>query len=136
MIGWPIFRFISFPLTFLFPGYRSFIAVVSEGSDDDFRWLCYWLVCAFLLLIEAAASFLLNTIPFYYELKCIFLLALQYDTAKLAAEIYNKFLGPAIKHYEPALDKFIASYSQQAEKIKHNAKAQVTQAAIKYTLNQ
>lgn len=135
MIGWPIFKFISFPISFLFPGYRSFCAVVSEGGDDDTRWLCYWLICGFLFFFEAAAALVLNTIPFYYEIKCIALLILQYNSAEKAEKIFNKFLGPAIHYYEPALERFIASYSQQAEKIKHTAQQQATEAAIKYTLS-
>ena len=121
MIGFPIFRFLSFPLSFLFPGYRSFCAVMSEDSADDVNWLSYWLVYAFIQFFEITCSIIVATFPFYYELKCVFIMLLQAKNAKLASNLYNKFLGPVLVTYEPAIDAFIEKYSHQAVAITHTA---------------
>lgn len=121
MIGFPIFRFLSFPLSFLFPGYRSFCAVMSENNDDDENWLSYWLVYAFVQFFELAFTIVVATFPFYYELKCVFIMLLQAKNAKLAHKLYKKFLGPVLETYEPAIDAFIDKYSQQAVAITHTA---------------
>ena len=139
-VGWPISQFLSYPISFLFPGYKSFLAVMSEAGDDDTRWLCYWVLCGLLFFFEAALSVVPEHFPLYYELKCLVLLFLQYDTAKPAYGIYMKYVAPVIKRAEPAIDKFIESYSQQAVKIEHRVKEeaakQMLNAAIEQATNQ
>ena len=75
-VGWPISQFLSYPISFLFPGYKSFLAVMSEAGDDDTRWLCYWVLCGLLFFFEAALSVVPEHFPLYYELKCLVLLFL------------------------------------------------------------
>lgn len=125
MIGFPIFKFLAFPLSFLFPGYRSFCAVMSETDADDSRWLTYWIVYAFIQFFEQVLPFIIATFPFYYELKCVLILLLQAKNAELAYKLYNTFVGPVLSTYEPAIDDFINKYSQQAQVIASHTANQV-----------
>lgn len=127
MIGFPIFRFLSFPLSFLFPGYRSFCAVVSENSEDDATWLSYWIVYAFIQFFEQVCSVIVATFPFYYELKCVLILLLQAKNAQLAHKLYLTFVGPVLASYEPQIDSFIDKYSQQAQVVASHAANRVAQ---------
>lgn len=136
MIGFPLSRFLSFPLSFLFPGYRSFLAVMSEDSGDDTRWLTYWVVYAFIQFFEKLFSMVVATFPFYYEFKCVFIVILQMHDAKLAYQIYNQFLGPVIDSYEPAINRFIEAYSQQAVAITHSANKAAHKALIEHALQE
>ena len=129
MIGWPIFKFLSYPISFLFPGYLSFKAVLSPGGDDDTRWLCYWVIVAFLFFVEISLSLFVSLIPFYYEIKCALLMVLQWQTAKRSEEIFNKFFEPLLTSVEPQVDKFINKYSQQAFQVGLAAKAKATEIA-------
>lgn len=135
MIGFPIFRFLSFPISFLFPGYKSFRAVISNESGDDTRWLIYWVICGAIFFLEAALGFIIQYVPFYYEIKCAFLLLLQWDSAKLADQLYQTYIGPFMDKAEPKIDEFIESYSQQAVMLERKAKEEATKqllmAAIK-----
>ena len=133
-VGWPISQFLSYPISFLFPGYKSFLAVMSEGSSDDTRWLTYWVMCGLLFLFEAAFSIIPEHFPLYYELKCVILLFLQYDTARPAYKLYMKYVEPLLKKAEPHIDKFLEQYSQQAVKIQHKAKEQVAEQVAKQML--
>lgn len=125
MIGFPISRFLSYPISFLLPGYRSFKAVLSDGGDDDTMWLCYWLICAFLLAFESLCSFIVASFPFYFELKCVVLCFLQADTTKLSFQLFNKFIEPLLTSVEPQIDAFLDKYSQQAVSITHSANEQL-----------
>lgn len=125
MIGFPIFKFLAFPLSFLFPGYRSFCAVVSESSEDDANWLSYWIVYAFIQFFEQICPIIIATFPFYYEIKCVLILLLQAKNAKLANKLYNTFVGPVLASYEPQIDDFIDKYSQQAQVIASHTANQV-----------
>ena len=130
MIGFPISQFLSYLISFLFPGYKSFRAVLSDTSDDDTRWLTYWVVYAFVQYIETAFSLIVATFPFYYEFKCFFLLLLQMNDAALSQRLYEQFLGPVLESFEPQLDKFIQKYSQEAVTITHSANKAAKKALI------
>ena len=117
MIGWPVSQFLTYPIAFLFPGYLSFKTVLSKGSDDDTRWLCYWLIVALFFFAEVALSFLIKLIPFYFEMKCVVLFYLQWNSAKKAKYIYDTWLEPLLTYIEPTVDAFIDRYSQQALEI-------------------
>ena len=129
MIGWPIFKFLSYPISFLFPGYLSFKAVLTPEGDDDTRWLCYWVIVAFLFFVEVSLSLVVSLIPFYYEIKCALLMVLQWQTAKRSEEIFNKFFKPLMTSVEPQVDEFINKYSQQALQIGLAAKGKATEIA-------
>jgi hypothetical protein len=130
MIGWPIARFLSYPITFLIPGQKSFVAVLTPGGKDDTRWLSYWLVCAFWGVFEAVFEPLLASIPFYYELKCLILLYLQSNSARPAWELFHNVCGPVLRYYEPEIDKFLDEYSQHAARIQRTAKAAATEVLL------
>lgn len=135
MIGWPIFRFLSFPIAFLLPGYHSFKAVLSSASDDDTRWLSYWMIYSFLYFFETVCKLIIASFPFYYELKCVFLVMLQWDTAILAHRLYKTYVEPIIKKYQPHIDGFLNKYSQQAVELQKRAQALIAHAALQRELN-
>lgn len=134
MIGFPIFRFLSFPISFLFPGYKSFRAVISKDDGDDTRWLIYWVICGAIFFLEAALGFVIQYVPFYYEIKCAFLLVLQWDSAKLANQLYQTYIGPFLDKAEPKIDEFIESYSQQAVMLERRAKEEAAKQMLKAAL--
>ena len=129
MIGLPLFKFLSYPISFLFPGYLSFKAVLSPGGSDDTRWACYWVIVAFMFFIEVTLSLIVSLVPFYYEMKCVLLMVLQWNTAKKSEEIFNKFFLPLMTSVEPQVDEFINRYSQHALQFGLAAKAKATEIA-------
>ncbi|XP_054712059.1 receptor expression-enhancing protein 5-like [Uloborus diversus] len=59
---------------FAYPAYASILAIESKNKEDDTCWLTYWVVFAGLALIEFFSDFILALIPFYWMLKCMFLI--------------------------------------------------------------
>jgi receptor expression-enhancing protein 5/6 len=114
MIGWPIGRFISYPIAYLSPGAKSFRAVMTNRSGDDTRWLAYWLVVAWFMMFEVLLPHVLVSFPFYYECKCLLLLYLQSDCARPAYRLYRNAIGPFLKIYESRIDAFLNTYSNTA----------------------
>jgi receptor expression-enhancing protein 5/6 len=103
---------------------------MSERSDDDTRWLCYWVICGVFFLIEAIFSLAIEYIPLYFEMKCVFLIALQWKGARYAEYLYNTYLRGIFDRFEPTIDDFLERYSQSAVKIQKVAEAKVTEAAL------
>ena len=135
MIGWPIFQFLSYPIAFLFPGYNSFKAVITKDGKDDTRWLCYWMSYSIIYFIETLFSLIVASFPFYYELKCAFLIYLQWDTARLAEKLYQKYLRSTLKKWEPSIDDFINKYSQQAVEMHKTVRNKVAAVAAEQMIS-
>ncbi len=69
MITFFISKLISSFLGFLYPAYMSFKALQTKDEKDDAQWLTYWVAFASILTIEYSFEFILQYVPFYFELK-------------------------------------------------------------------
>lgn len=59
---------------FVIPGYFSLIALDTPSKSDDTELLTYWVVFAFLNVLEFWSRAILYWIPFYFLFKTVFLL--------------------------------------------------------------
>ena len=49
----------------LYPGYMSVKAILSKDTEDDTRWLKYWVLLAALLVFQVVGDWLLCWLPGY-----------------------------------------------------------------------
>ena len=49
----------------LYPGYMSVKAILSKDTEDDQRWLKYWVLVAALQLFQVVADWALSWLPGY-----------------------------------------------------------------------
>jgi receptor expression-enhancing protein 5/6 len=101
---------------FLIPGYYSLQALFTSGTADDTQWLTYWVVFAFLTVIESAinASY---WFPFYYIFKFVLVLWMSLPQFNGAQIVFHSFL-------QPLFARFFSSGSTSS-----NLKAQAEAAA-------
>ncbi len=83
-----------------YPVYASFKAMESSSIDDDKQWLAYWIVFSITTLLENIMCYL----PGYYVIKCIFLVWLMMPETQGAITVYQDFILPILKTYEPIMD--------------------------------
>ncbi|CAH2355264.1 protein Yop1p [[Candida] railenensis] len=89
---------------FLVPAYYSLHALGTSTTKDDTQLLTYWVVFAFLNVIEFWSSAILYWIPFYWLFKTIGLLFLATPSTGAADLVYTNILHPlAHKHVIPQL---------------------------------
>lgn len=84
---------------FVLPAYYSLVALKTTSSKDDSDLLTYWIVFAFLNVIEFWSKAILYWIPFYWFFKTVFLVYIavpQFGGAKL---IYGAFISPIAEKY-------------------------------------
>lgn len=79
---------------FVVPGYYSLHALRTPGTDDDTKLLTYWVVFAFLNVVEFWSKAILYWIPFYWLFKTIFLLYIGIPTLGGAVAVYNSVIAP------------------------------------------
>ncbi|EFO25119.1 hypothetical protein LOAG_03363 [Loa loa] len=89
----------------LYPAYRSYKAVRTKDVREYVKWMMYWIVFAFFCFIETIADIIVSFwLPFYYELKIIFVLWLLSPWTKGASILYRKWVHPTLTKHEKDID--------------------------------
>ncbi|KAK2744967.1 ER membrane protein DP1/Yop1 [Myotisia sp. PD_48] len=83
---------------FLIPGYYSLQALFSVTPADDTQWLTYWVVYAFLSVIESAIS-AAYWFPFYYLFKFFLILWMALPQTGGAQVVFNSLIQPVFSRY-------------------------------------
>lgn len=99
-LGW----IFSWAAGLVYPIYMSFKALQSVGTADDVQWLTYWIVYGSVQTLEGPLLWLLLWIPFYYELKFLFILWLVMPQTKGAEYLYEHHFKPFLMAYGSKLD--------------------------------
>lgn len=101
---------------FVYPAYKSCKAIESVDKDDDTMWLTYWVVFAAFGVIEYFTDILLWWIPFYFFLKCIFLVwcFVPWENYNGSILIYNNIIKKLVSKYEKKIDEGLREASALA----------------------
>jgi receptor expression-enhancing protein 1/2/3/4 len=99
----------GFKLAFatLYPAYASYKAVKTKNVKDYVKWMMYWVVYAFFVAVELIADVFVAWIPFYYELKIVFVLWLLSPATKGSSIVYRKLIHPQLAKRESDIDTCI-----------------------------
>jgi len=83
---------------FIIPGYYSLDALFSASKVDDTQWLTYWVVYAFLNVIES----LVNAVywfPFYYVFKFVLVLWMALPVTNGAQVVFRSVVQPIFSRF-------------------------------------
>jgi len=83
---------------FTIPGYYSLQALFTVSKVDDTQWLTYWVVYAFLTVIESAIS-AAYWFPFYYLFKLIIILWMALPQTSGAQTVFSSAIQPLFSRY-------------------------------------
>jgi len=91
-------EFLVNTIGFVIPAYYSLHALFTAGSADDTQWLTYWVVYAFLTVVESGIN-AVYWFPFYYTFKFILVLWMTLPQTSGAQIIYRSLLEPVFAKY-------------------------------------
>lgn len=94
---------------FLYPAYRSYKAIRTKDIREYQQWLMYWIIFAFFSTFEGLADLVVFWIPFYYELKMIFVLWLLLPQTRGAVYLYKQFVHAKLNEHEQDIDLLLDS---------------------------
>ena len=120
--------YITVALGVAYPAYMSFLALETEETEDDTQWLTYWVCFGLFNIIDQWIGFILHFIPFYFVIKLCFLVYLFHPSTMGATTVYNAYILPIMKQYEPHIieaEKKIQQYTDMAGGIAAQAKSKV-----------
>ncbi|KAF7507196.1 ER membrane protein DP1/Yop1 [Endocarpon pusillum] len=83
---------------FLLPGYYSLDALFTSSKVDDTQWLTYWVVYAFLTVLESAIN-AVYWFPFYYTFKFILVLWMALPQTSGAQVVFRSFIQPVFSRF-------------------------------------
>ncbi|NXY47847.1 REEP5 protein, partial [Ceuthmochares aereus] len=100
---------------FVYPAYMSIKAIESPNKDDDTQWLTYWVVYGVFSIAEFFSDIFLSWFPFYYIIKCGFLLWCMAPSPSNGAEfLYHRIIRPFFLKHEAQLDSVVKDLKDKA----------------------
>jgi len=97
----------------LYPAYSSYKALNAKNTRNIVTWMMYWIIFAIFTAIECLTDILLSWLPFYYELKILFLIWLLSPATKGTTFLYRHFVHPQLMKHEEEIDENISKASQK-----------------------
>lgn len=94
-------EFVVDMLGFAYPTYMS-LYTMDADPEGSAQWLTYWVAFSGFSIFENMASFILELIPFYFWIKCAFILWMWHPSTRGSTVIFDLALRPALE--EPPKD--------------------------------
>lgn len=110
------FFYFCYRLVFgtLYPAYASYKAVKTKNVKEYVKWMMYWIVFALFTCVETFADILVSFwLPFYYEMKILFVLWLLSPATRGSSILYRRFVHPQLTKREKEIDEYIAKARDQ-----------------------
>lgn len=113
MVSAIISRLVILLFGTLYPAYASYKAVRTKNVKEYVKWMMYWIVFALFCSIETFSDVFLSWMPFYYELKIIFVLWMLSPMTQGSSFLFKKFVHPQLARREKDIDEMIEQASRQ-----------------------
>ncbi|KAG8186490.1 hypothetical protein JTE90_004820 [Oedothorax gibbosus] len=98
----------------LYPAYASYKAVKTKNVKEYVKWMMYWIIFALFTCVETFADILVSFwLPFYYEMKILFVLWLLSPATRGSSVMYRRFVHPQLIKREREIDEYIAKARDQ-----------------------
>ncbi|XP_035230219.1 receptor expression-enhancing protein 1-like isoform X2 [Stegodyphus dumicola] len=98
----------------LYPAYASYKAVKTKNVKEYVKWMMYWIIFALFTCVETFADILVSFwLPFYYEMKILFVLWLLSPATRGSSLLYRRFVHPQLTKHEKEIDEYISKARDQ-----------------------
>ncbi|KAL8562749.1 hypothetical protein ACOMHN_022624 [Nucella lapillus] len=114
MVSAVISRIVILLFGTLYPAYASYKAVKSKNVKEYVKWMMYWIVFALFTAVETFSDVLLSWMPFYYEVKIVFVLWMLSPMTKGSSFLFKKFVHPQLARREKDIDEMISQARNQS----------------------
>ncbi|KAL1922912.1 uncharacterized protein VTP21DRAFT_9288 [Calcarisporiella thermophila] len=111
-----LFSLVRTLLLQCYPAYASYKAVQHNDLETLSPWLMYWIVVGLFGIAESVADLFVFWIPFYYEIKLLFILWLILPQTQGSVFLYRRVVEPYFTQHEHEIDKTLAEYQESARR--------------------
>ena len=106
--------FVLFAVAVMTPAYESFLAIESDGKEDDTKMLYYWCVLGCLMIIDRFFGLFIGYLPYLAIIKFILIISLMVHDYALSKIIYDYTIGPLLRKYQVHIDNASTLVSKAA----------------------
>jgi len=97
----------------LYPGYMSYKVLKTKRSTNYGIWLMYWITFAMFTSVETITDIFIGPwLPFYNELKLLFLYMTYPTSDSSLTYVYKNIVSPFIKRHEKDIDSHINNFKR------------------------
>ncbi|XP_071491648.1 receptor expression-enhancing protein 2-like [Diadema antillarum] len=130
MVAYLLSRIVVLVFGTLYPAYYSYKAVKTRNVKEYVKWMMYWIVFALFSCVETVADIFASILPFYYEIKILFIFWLISPWTKGSTYLYRKCIHPTLSKKEQEIDEYINQASTRGyEALKRVGRDGMTLAA-------
>ncbi|KAF9982121.1 receptor accessory protein 4 [Mortierella antarctica] len=97
-----------------YPAYASYKAINSRDHTRLTAWLMYWSVMGIFTLAEVVLDTFVFWLPFYYEIKMLFVLWMILPQTQGSIYLYQTFVDPYLSQHEREIDQTLKDIQKQA----------------------
>ncbi|GAB0094731.1 Receptor expression-enhancing protein [Sergentomyia squamirostris] len=102
----------------IYPAYISMKAIETSDKVDDTKWLTYWVIYAVMSTVEFFSGFITSFIPFYWLMKCIFLVWCMAPIQQNGSVfLYHRFIRPFFLKHVGETDAVLSNLADKAKKM-------------------
>jgi len=102
----------------LYPAYCSYKTVKSKNVKEYVHWMMYWIVFSIFSFFEVFVDMLIGCwLPFYYELKVLFILWLLSSSTRGGSVLYRRVIHPMFTRHEHEIDAYLADFNYHASNL-------------------
>ena len=116
---------------FGYPAYVSIKAIENPNIEDDTQWLTYWAVFGVFSIAEFFSDLFLLWFPFYYLLKCSFLLwCMAPSPANRVDLLYKRIICLFFLKHKSQVDKAVNDLKDKAKEMADAISKEAKKAAV------
>ncbi|CAD5113142.1 DgyrCDS2332 [Dimorphilus gyrociliatus] len=131
MISALVSRFVILVFGTLYPAYASYKAIKTRNTKEYLKWMMYWVIFALFTCAETVADLFVCWLPFYYELKIVFIIWLLSPATQGSKIIYKKIVHRQLAKHEEEIDTYI----EQASDKGYSALLEIGSRGLSYATN-
>jgi hypothetical protein len=106
VISFLTYRLLSILIGIIYPSYQTYKSLKYQYHNQYQSLLCYWILFSLFQIYEVIFDQIISLIlPFYYELKLVFLFWLTYKN--ISQFLFHHFILFYINKYENDIDYFL-----------------------------
>ncbi|CAF1454963.1 unnamed protein product [Rotaria sp. Silwood1] len=129
MVSSLLARCIIVTIGTLYPGYRSYKALINSDLREVVNCLRYWIVFSIFIACETITDIVLSWFPFYYWIKIAIVFWIVSPPG--STFLYKRFIQPLLKEREQDIDQLIEQTRQKG----YSALFDLTNKGFRYASN-
>ena len=94
----------------LYPAFWTIKSIEEENLDEQKKWLTYWAVFGFFIIIDMFSPIIMKVLPFYFILKILFLILMFIPELGFYKLIYNLIANHILIKYEYIFDEITDNF--------------------------